>query len=630
MEDEVYPMTLLTEELKSDEVEDRIKAMRRLRTVAQALGPEQATEDEDEVLVALAEELGGFVDLVGGAEYASTLVDPLEVLAGVEETVVRYRAVDSLQKVVAVVTNVGDVMAPLVKRLAEGDWFTSRVSVCSLFASIYGKLSDPGRKKELCDSFQMMCNDDTPMVRRAAASNLGKFAGTMEKDQIAGMILPLFLSLTADDQDSVRLLAIENSAAIAELLSPEDNELHVLPIVRSSVEDRSWRVRFSITKDFYPLSRATGQQITESELLSCVSNLLQVQSDASHEEQGRVAYDAILQDAEAEVRAAAAKNLSGYVLIIKSEPFSSQLLLLLSALSQDTAPNVRTAVSIACMELAPKLGEVTSKSILAPILLLFLRDEFVDVRLNILKGMEFLAQWMDSFESVLLPAVADLARDLQWRVREAVVLSIPALAGSLGAQYFQEHLLEIYVSAFTDMVGEVRLSATKILPQLLEALGSDYILQNVMPRLNQIFEKSIIYQERANALHALKQMAVEKVSSDLLSLMTTLAIRGAHDKIPNVRFVTSMTLEQMCKIVDASVVATQVRPCLTELVNDTDMDVKHYSSIALDAVQGLDLANLQLIKSSEQPSSDVSRLFPLKNYTKGTMYVLYDSSYAQL
>jgi len=88
-------------------------------------------------------------------------------------------------------------------------------------------------------------------------------------------------------------------------------------------------------------------------------------------------------------------------------------------------------VSIACMELAPKLGEAASKQTLAPLLLLFLRDEVVDVRLNILKRMELLAQWMSSFESVLLPAIADLARDLQWRVREAVVMSIPALAGSL-------------------------------------------------------------------------------------------------------------------------------------------------------------------------------------------------------
>ncbi|CAH0485343.1 unnamed protein product [Peronospora farinosa] len=540
-------MTLLTEELKSDEVETRIKAMRRLRTVAQALGPErtrsdllpflrEATEDEDEVLVALAEELGGFVDLVGGAEHASALVEPLEVLAGVEETVVRDRAVESLQKTVAVVPNVGDVMVPLAKRLAEGDWFTSRVSVCSLFASIYSKMTDAGRKKELRDFYQMMCNDDTPMVRRAAAANIGKFAEAMEKEHIANMILPLFRALTADDQDSVRLLAIENSAAIAELLSEDDNSMNVLPI------------------------------ITESELLGCFINLLQ--------------------DAEAEVRTAAAKNLSGYISIIKSELFTSEILPLLSALSQDTAPNVRTAVSIACMELVPKLGEVTSKSTLAPLLLLFLRDEVVDVRLNILKRMELLAQWMASFESMLLPAIADLARDLQWRVREAVILSIPALAGSLGAQYFQEHLLEICVSAFTDMVGEVRLSATKVLPQLLESLGSDYILENIMPRLNQIFDKSVIYQERVNVLHALKQMAVEKVASDLLTAMTTLAIRGANDKIPNVRFVASMTLEQLCKLADASVVVAQVRPCLTELVNDADMDVKYYSSIALDAVQG--------------------------------------------
>jgi serine/threonine-protein phosphatase 2A regulatory subunit A len=101
------------------------------------------------VLVALAEELGGFVDLVGGAEHAHVLVEPLEVLAGVEETVVRDRAVEALQKVVPVVPRVGDVMVPLAKRLAEGDWVTSRVSVCSLFAPIYAKLSDAGRKKEL-------------------------------------------------------------------------------------------------------------------------------------------------------------------------------------------------------------------------------------------------------------------------------------------------------------------------------------------------------------------------------------------------------------------------------------------------------------------------------------------------
>lgn len=115
------------------------------------------------------------------------------------------------------------------------------------------------------------------------------------------------------------------------------------------------------------------------------------------------------------------------------------------------------------------------------------------------------------------------------------------------------------MSAYTDMVGEVRLSATKILPQLLEAVGSDYMLQNILPRLAQIFEKSIIYQERVNVLHAIKQLANEKASSELLGTMLNLAIRGTRDKIPNVRFVASMTLEQLCKFAEASVVAAQVR-----------------------------------------------------------------------
>jgi serine/threonine-protein phosphatase 2A regulatory subunit A len=133
------------------------------------------------------------------------------------------------------------------------------------------------------------------------------------------------------------------------------------------------------------------------------------------------------------------------------------------------------------------------------------------------------------------------------------------VVGVQGNQYFQEHLLEIYISAFKDMVSEVRLSATKIFPQLLESVGSDFLLQSIVPQLAQIFDKSTIYQERVNVLHGLEQLASEKASKELLAAMVALAVRGAHDKIPNVKFVASITLEQLCKHADSTVVATQVR-----------------------------------------------------------------------
>ena len=56
------------------------------------------------------------------------------------------------------------------------------------------------------------------MVRRAASSALGEFAGKVEPDAAQTELLPLAGALACDDQDSVRLLACENCVAFAKLL----------------------------------------------------------------------------------------------------------------------------------------------------------------------------------------------------------------------------------------------------------------------------------------------------------------------------------------------------------------------------------------------------------------------------
>ena len=98
----LHPLAILIDELKSEDVVLRLNAIRRLSTIALALGPDRSREelipflmesldDEDEVLLALADELGGFVDYVGGQTYAHLLLGPLENLAAVEETLVREK-----------------------------------------------------------------------------------------------------------------------------------------------------------------------------------------------------------------------------------------------------------------------------------------------------------------------------------------------------------------------------------------------------------------------------------------------------------------------------------------------------------------------------------------------------------
>jgi serine/threonine-protein phosphatase 2A regulatory subunit A len=98
--DELYPIAVLIDELKHDDVLLRLNAIHRLSTIALALGAErtreelipfldESVEDEDEVLVALSEELGGFMEYVGGPQWGHVLLSPLENLAAIEEPVVR-------------------------------------------------------------------------------------------------------------------------------------------------------------------------------------------------------------------------------------------------------------------------------------------------------------------------------------------------------------------------------------------------------------------------------------------------------------------------------------------------------------------------------------------------------------
>lgn len=55
------------------------------------IGLTESVEDEDEVLTALSEELGNFVEYVGGPEYGHVLLSPLENLAAIEEPLVREK-----------------------------------------------------------------------------------------------------------------------------------------------------------------------------------------------------------------------------------------------------------------------------------------------------------------------------------------------------------------------------------------------------------------------------------------------------------------------------------------------------------------------------------------------------------
>lgn len=140
-------------------------------------------------------------------------------------------------------------------RLSKADWFTSKVSGCGLYTTPYKKVS-PGVQEELRKQFGQLVHDETPMVRRQAATNLSKFVKEMPAAVVVEEMIPLFQHLAQDDQDSVRLLTVEILISIAEVVPKEQQSSHgvLLTSLRNLIEDKSWRVRYMIADRFEKVS----------------------------------------------------------------------------------------------------------------------------------------------------------------------------------------------------------------------------------------------------------------------------------------------------------------------------------------------------------------------------------------
>ena len=208
------PIQLFKDELNSVDIGKRRQSMKRLVDIAKAAGPDAAREklipfvqdridDDDEVLFEMATQLGDLGELVGGPDRASVLLQPLEALCNVEETVVRDAAAKSICKIIDLLPDqvAQGTAVPMVIRLANGDWFTSKVSSCALVASAYVKSNGSGKQQLLQLFCTQLAKDDTPMVRRAVAKQLGAICSVVEAQEQHAKVVPLYKEMVMNDQN---------------------------------------------------------------------------------------------------------------------------------------------------------------------------------------------------------------------------------------------------------------------------------------------------------------------------------------------------------------------------------------------------------------------------------------------
>jgi len=695
------PLALFLEQLDTDHAETRVDAMRRCFVVANAIGREATltklipflakhihartdllaelsnaaavptgTEEDDEILLILAEQLGQmvFCGLIPGHR-ALCLLPILERLAGVEETVVRDKAVESINgiipllfvehktvsgkeeeeaRITCVRTAPGLILA-MMKRMAGADWFTAKISACSVLPCVYqffnqmkpnstftkisgfddgssnsnnnnnsnsgGSVEDT--KSDLRQMFRALSEDDTPMVRRGTGKNLAKYVEAVAKlpygkkgavggpiayefvipggkdetmikkivsqdlkNQVYEEVVPIYQALCADEQDSVRLMAVSASGSVGCALGLDGSMCSdvVLPMIKAGAADVSWRVRSHLAKDFAVVARSQG--FHESSRRAELSSVFE-------------SYSALLQDVEIQVRGSAVENIARMAQLGGADLFKAHIAPLLTQLTDDNAMEIRSKLAKTIMDCCDEsiCTTLTDKVILQdlkPCLECFLNDEFPEVQLHILSKLSRVTRLLNQMDAVVQSIVA-MTKAQNWRVRESVSLMLPHLAEARGVNYFQDQLLEVWMKLLSDQVADVRTACVNGMPKLLSVTGSAWVQREVMSRYVLIYDESISYLTRITVLRSLSRLGNENksLSKELAQEIAGQLMRGLDDRVVNVRMIAAKGLEEMAVALEKGYAEGKVMPALEQIVTtDVDDDCKFFAQQAIDAFSG--------------------------------------------
>lgn len=528
MSDHFATVTMMIEDLRSDDPEQRLHSVRGLSLIAQALGPDRTKaellpfltdylDDNDEVLRALAKSLGSLLAEVGGFAHIQSLFTPLELLCSLDEITVREEAVASLNALAESIYKVeSTATAPaqrdyvaLVTRLSKAEAPQSRCSSCGLIAVPY-KHSPESARAPLRQIFLRLCGDEELMVRRAAnvaiAANLAEAYGSN-----CGELLNPFGQFCKDSNDSVRLQAVPSGIALMKQVS-DSGLSQLVALFKTLSSDRSWRVRYMFADKIGDIVAGFGPNDV-------------------HRVFGPI-FKSLCSDAEAEIRAATVFNMDR-VLARSAEAGKKDVLLAGLDTASDTNAHVKMSLAATILKSASHCDKDLWASKGLPVATSLLGDADADVRLAIISG--FSALPADSAASIapkLVPVVLSLAEDPKWRIRETVVLQIPALVSNLGKS--ADSMLDLCIKLLQDRVSSIRQAAGRASQQLIAQSGSQFAVAKFFPRI-QVLLQSQNYLHRVAYVQTLQAVAgtldFPTVQSHVISSLLALS----SDKVANVR-----------------------------------------------------------------------------------------------
>ena len=580
MTEAVDALELFKSEIRSLDLPVRLECIAHMDVIAYAMGAKEAettlipliTEcvkgvfcpDDDEMLLAFAKNLPRMLPFLPEESGPASLVPILELLASQDETVIRDAAVASLGQIALINASVcSESCFPALLRLFKAEWFSSKLAACGFAPYVY-KLASEESRAQIRALFLACANDETPMVKRAAAVNLSRMIDVVEKSFVIKEFLPVFKQLARDDtQDAVRSSCVAASLSLCKLFSEQEAQEHVRDTVASLATDKSWRVRLAVVKVYGNLCACMGKESTISHLVEPLVGLMK--------------------DQEPDVRKAAIVAFQSVASLLSPSLVASYFVPLFAIVSKDPVQQVRSALSECIAPLARSLGKEFTLTHLLPLLLESVKDDFCTIRYNATSAIATVCEVVKENEAVVAQLVAllhTLSQDANWRTRLAVLEQIPPLCNLLGKETYETKLESLFLSFFGDSVAAVRDALSVEIGKLVVMLGEEWTVNHFVAKVLTLYSDTNAYSSRVAILQTLPRMAsVMTKDEDIARLLLPIVNQACKDAVPNVRFIACSVAEKLVnhKADMRDTIKANVEP----LLSDPDVDVRFFAIKAL-------------------------------------------------
>lgn len=512
-------------------------------------------EEEDEVLLAIAEEIPNFKKYLDSKNIPE-IFPIFQFLFGCEETVVRESAIEKMRIMVQDFDEdiIQKHLVPLILNISNMEQFQMKVSAIYLVRMCYNKA---GKEKEKLRSlYYKLCDDETPIIKRTAAKEFGPLCLILEKNYV-GTDMMIYYKKFMNESDIIRTTILPSLVQLAKLSQTADLQRENLKFIVGASEDKSWRVRNQLCILFPEIVNYISNQINE--LIPTLAVLIN--------------------DPETEVKKSALKSLNQIINKISAEKIQQCIIPAIRSIGNEGSKEVKSNIGEILGPISKTIGYNSFNTNLGVVMDNLMKDENADVRLGVAKSMY---QIFVSSEGSLLSStnalLGTMQKDSQYRIRECIYETLGKIGAYFGLEVFKNNIESLFFNYISDTVSSVRFAGVKSLRLLIEKFGNNWVVSNLVPKLQTYLQQGkLSYLNKLciiNSLGVCGEYLEQKYLNDVL---LPLFIKCLKEKIPNVKFVTIKTIQKIFKNFDSNG-KEKIYSTIKLLLNDEDADVKYFAS----------------------------------------------------